>query len=230
MDLALNHGAGVILVGGRLADFWFLTDLAGSAKRSAEHGTRLVFPKSEDKLQESMDRLLIWRAYLRRHLRESRPEYVGIEDYALEGGAHGGHYKGELGGLARAEVLDVGAGLRLHDPGSVKMFATYNGNADKTWVAAAVKERWGADFSEFDPPRGKSTKKNPKGTDNHQTSEDLCDAYAVARLVWTEVLLRAGKLRLDELHKKEIQVFNRVTKSYPVNLLGREWIRRIDAD
>ena len=217
-DLALNHAGFVTLIDGRLEDFVYVTDKAGAANRSAVHGRRLPKWKASDWLAESVLRLRWWQHFIRTRLEKTKPDYVGIEDYALEGGAHGAHYKGELGGVARLEVLEVGASLRLHDPGSVKLYAAHKGDAEKDEVEAAVYKRWGVEFGHFNPPAKKGKKQNT------QTSEDLADAFSVARLVWAEVQLRAGRVPLSELHPKEVQVFNRVTKAYPVSLLGREWI------
>jgi len=218
-DLSLNHAGFVELVDGELGRFWYVSDRVGCAKRS-KTGTLIKIPKCEDRMQESIDRILFWRKYLVEHAIRSCPAYVGIEDYALDGGAHGAHYKGELGGIARLAALDVKARVRLHDPGSVKMFTTHRGDADKAWIEAAVKERWGVDFSRYNLPA------KPGKKENRETSEDLADAFAVAQLVWTEIQLRRGTLMLSSLHEKEIQVFNRTTKAYPVNILGREWITR----
>jgi Holliday junction resolvasome RuvABC endonuclease subunit len=217
-DLALNHAGFVRLVDGHLKDFVYATDKAGAADQSAVHGRRLPKWKMEDKQEESMLRLRWWEQFLRRHLERTKPDYVGIEDYALEGGAHGAHYKGELGGVARLAALAAGAKMRLHDPGSVKLYAAHNGKAEKDEVEEAVYKRWGIEFGHFNP------KPKPGKKQNRQTSEDLADAFAVARLVWMEVQLRAGRALLSQLHPKEVQVFNRVTKAYPVSLLGREWI------
>jgi len=170
-----------------------------------------------------MQRLIWWKKYLQTLVSFRQPHFLGIEDYAL-GAAQGAHHTGELGGIGKIVAKEAGCKLRLHDPMSIKMFATHNGHADKAWVEAAVKERWGADFSEFNPQKAKKTKKNPKGIPTRQTSEDLADAFAIAKLVWTEVRLRRGDLVMSELHEKEVQVFNRVTKMYPLSLLSREWI------
>ena len=218
-DLALNHAGFVTLIDGRLEDFVYVTDKAGAADRSAVHGRRLPKWKMADKLAASVLRLQWWEHFIRVYLKKAKPDYVGIEDYALEGGAHGAHYKGELGGVGRLEALAAGARLRLHDPGSVKLYAAHDGSAEKAEVEEAVYKRWGIEFSHFNPPPPKKGKKQ-----NRQTSEDLADAFAVARLVWAEVQLRAGRVPLSELHPKEVQVFNRVTKAYPVSLLGREWL------
>jgi Holliday junction resolvasome RuvABC endonuclease subunit len=218
-DLSLNHAGFVELVDGKLDRFWYVSDRVGCAKRS-KTGTLIKIKKCGDWMQDSIDRILFWRKYLVEHAVKTCPDFIGIEDYALEGGAHGAHYKGELGGIARLAALDVGARVRLHDPGSVKLYTAHRGNADKAWIEAAVKERWGADFSQFNlPPQ-------PGKKEKRETSEDLADAFSIAQLVWAEVQLRRGTLELSSLHEKEIQVFNRATKAYPVNILGREWITR----
>jgi hypothetical protein len=99
------------------------------------------------------------------------------------------------------------------------MFAAHNGAADKNQMREAVRDRWGQDFTCYDPPPNKKT-----GKQDHQTSEDLSDALAVAQLVWTEYQLRHGLIALSDLHEQEIRVFNRITKGQPVALLNREWI------
>jgi hypothetical protein len=95
---------------------------------------------------------------------------------------------------------------------------------DYTIHYLSVCDRWGIDFSTFNQPKSKPTKKRPDPKQNRTTSEDLADAYSAAKLIWTEYQLRNGLIDLKDLHEKEIQVFNRTTKSYPVNILGREWI------
>lgn len=235
MDLSLNHGAVVQLKDGKFNDCWYVSDYASSADRH-ENGTRLVLPKTEDRQQLSAWRLQWWSRWFAR-LFECfvKAKYVGIEDYALgnfkvkgknnksASASHGGHYKGELGGQARIVALNHNSRLRLHDPTSVKMFITHNGKAKKPEVEQAVFERLELDFSNCNPPKKKKKK------ENRQTSEDLADATAVAYLIWTEVRLRRGDIHLSELgHPKEIQVFQRCTKAYPVSILGREWIERLD--
>jgi Holliday junction resolvasome RuvABC endonuclease subunit len=225
-DLALNHGAIVQLKDGELDDFWYYTDKAGSAGKSADHGTRMpVLDKIKDRQQKIMLRLAWLEHYMDKEiLVPHRPDYVGIEDYALDA-AHGSHYMGEFGGIARILVWFRGIPFRLHDPISIKMFTTHDGTAQKDLIEEKVLERWGADFGPYNQPKAEPSKRNPEPKQNRQTSEDLADAFATAQLVWIEYQLRTGKILMADLpHPKEIQVFNRVTKSYPVNLLAREWL------
>jgi Holliday junction resolvasome RuvABC endonuclease subunit len=218
-DLGLNHGAVIELTDGKLTWLGYYTDSASAAERCSD-AHRMKLEKTNDRQINSMMRLAWLENWLDKHvLIPRRPDYVGIEDYAIRA-EQGAHYLGELGGIARILVWFRGIPLRLHDPISTKMFATTDGTAKKDLVEECVRTYWGHDFSQYNPPI------NPKtGKVNRQTSEDLADAFAIAQLVWTEVRLRAGEITTADLdHPKRIQVFNRTTKTYPTNILGREWI------
>lgn len=221
-DISLNHGAVVQLRDGVLDNFWYWTDQAGSADRGKANGFRIPINAKADRHQKAMERLAWIEKWLDKNiLVPTQPHFVGVEDYALRAD-QGAHQLGEVGGVARILLWFRGVHFRLHDPISVKMFATHDGTAQKDSIEAAVAERWGWTFDDFNQPAP------ARGKQNRRTSEDLADAYAIAQLVWTEIRLRSGHLRLDELHAKEVQVFNRVTKTYPTSLLSREWIHNPD--
>jgi len=216
-DISLNHGAVVQLKDGELDNFWYYTDKVGSAQRSKKHGSRVEVPtptKQPDKQIRSAIRLDWVSIWIDRVALSHRPHFAGLEDYAL-GADQGAHYLGEIGGQARRLLWLRGVRFRLHDPIAVKLFVTHDGTAQKDLVEEFVMNRWKVDFSDFN-----AKSKKP----NRQTSEDLCDAFGLAQLVWIEYLLRKGRIKLSSLHEKEIQLFNRVTKAYPINVLGREWI------
>jgi Holliday junction resolvasome RuvABC endonuclease subunit len=224
MDISLNHGAIVELTGGRLTNFRYYTTLVGSASLS-NRGTRIdsdLF-RLDVKHNLCVARLAWIRTYLDQAFSHTSAVYAGIEDYALRA-EQGAHQLGEAGGLAKLVCWDNGVRLRLHDPTSVKMFAAHDGTCQKDAVQRAVEDRWGVNFSSLDQHPAQPTAKNPTPKPNMQTSEDLCDAFAVAMLVWVEIQLRHGKIALSDLHEKEVRVFNRITKTYPINLLSREWI------
>ena len=218
-DISLNHGAVVQLRDGKLDNFWYYTDVAGSANRPGGAGSRVPVNNKVDRHTKAMERLVWIRDWLESVVNESQPEFVGVEDYALRA-EQGAHQLGEVGGVARIILWNSGVHFRLHDPISVKMFATHDGTSQKDSIETAVAERWGWDFSAYNPPP------SPKGNPSRRTSEDLSDAFVIAQLVWTEVQLRHGDIMLNSLHPKEVQVFNRVTKTYPESLLSREWICR----
>ncbi len=216
-DISLNHGAWVELrcSDARLMGFGYYTDKKGIADASKKRGTRIpveVF-KPKDKQQRQLLRLeFVQQWFLDTAPDQQRCLHVAVEDYAMSQGTQAYHI-GEVGGALRMQLMLAGHKFRLHDPGSVKMYATHNGNADKQAMIDVVERRWGVNFDKMAPGKDEST------------VEDLADAYAIARLLLVEVKIRAGEMMLTDLeHDKERQVFNRVTKSYPVSLLGRDWL------
>lgn len=217
-DLSLGHLAVVQLVDGEMDALWYVAKTKASADRHP-NAVRFVMPKI-DHAVAAMHRLEMLRRFLGFVLRKGAPDYVGVEDYALSR-AQGSHQLGELGGLARMLLWKAGVPFRAYDPGSIKMFTTGRGDADKVEMAEAVSERWGVDFNQYDSPPSKKTKKQDK-----TTSEDLVDAYAIAKLTWTEYQLRSGVIALSSLDEKTIQVFNRATRRHPVNILGRDWVEK----
>ena len=61
--------------------------------------------------------------------------------------------------------------------------------------------------------------------DNEQDT-DIEEKYTEeVQLLYTEILLRKGKITISNLSENVIKVMNRVTKSFPVNLLARDFIQ-----
>ena len=140
-------------------------------------------------------------------------EYVAIEDYAF--GAKGmvfhiGEFIGEIKRFMYWgwDKNNQGTNLRLYDPCSIKMWATDRGNATKEDMVDAY------DKIHKDP--FKLTFLNRFGS--HK--EDIVDAYFIATLLVTELKLRKGLTQLKDLTEKQIQIFNRTTKSHPTNILA----------
>lgn len=225
-DISLNHGAAYELTNGKPTWFSYYTVAAGVAANSP-FGHRLPAPPTKKKGGDEVDlqpyrvQRLAWiESWIDKTvLVARRPDFVGIEDYALRA-EQGAHQLGEVGGIARILFWFRGVYFRKHDPISVKLFVAHDGTAQKDLIEECARKRWGIDHSDVnaEPPPGKKQ--------NRTTSEDLADAFGIAKLVDVEHRIRSGKLRLQDLeHDKERQVFNRVTKTYPVSLIGREWIR-----
>jgi Holliday junction resolvasome RuvABC endonuclease subunit len=216
-DVSLNHAAMVELTDGKLTDFRYVTDKAGDAAASKKRGARINVARlraayGNDRHRWMMARLLEMTEHLRAWAKLT-PDFVGVEDYAVAA-EQGAHYLGEIGGQARMVLWERAIPFRLHDPTSVKMFVTHDGTSPKEEIQLSVLERWGVDFSRFNKVKGE------------QTSEDLADAFGIAMMIWSEVQLRRGIIRLSDFHEKEIRVFHRVTKTNPVCLLEREWVSR----
>lgn len=136
--------------------------------------------------------------------------FIGIEDYAMK--ANGRVYDiGEYGCVLRSKLLELaGRGIREHDPNSLKKFASGYGAADKDGMHDAFMKI----VDEKVPDWSWVTEKGSVLT-------DLVDAYYMAQTIKTEMDLRTGRVLLRNLSEDSISIFNRTTKSYPVNLLDR---------
>lgn len=213
-DLSLNHGGFIFFNEDKLKYYYFVTDNKSIAEKW-NGGTYLPSAKTKDKQQRDVERLGFWDKYLRELYKKVHPNVVVIEDYAYSAKSQSVYQIGEVGGILRALAFQGGSLLRLYDPTAIKMFSVHDGTCDAYETMRSILERW--------PEARKHFSKYSKGK-NTIVTEDLCDAYAAVRLLDTELKLRQGKINLSDLHEKEITVFNRVTKRYPVNILAREWI------
>lgn len=216
IDVSLAHGGFVLLVDGALQRYQFVTDRKKVAEKNKACGTYLFTSKIPDKQQRDTIRLSFWNVYIKAVIASFAPDFVGVEDYAFRA-TQSSYHLGEVGGAVKYYVFMSGARLRLHDPMSLKMYAVHQGNADSRETREGIEERW--------PEAEREFHKYIQGADE-RTTEDLCDGFAIAKLVDLEVSLRAGSVRLDQLPPKEVQVFNRCTKRYPVSLLARDWISK----
>lgn len=118
------------------------------------------------------------------------------------------HHIGEVGALFKLKALDEGCRVRVHDPMSVKMFGAESGAADKDDMEAGVKRIWG-----WEPP---------SEYEGH-VREDVIDAYVLAQMGRVEEMVRSGAVGLEDLRPRARELFLRVTKTYPVNLLARDY-------
>lgn len=217
IDLALNHAGFVQLDAlGGVDRYLVVTDVKKAAERAGDRGVLLKKVDAEDRQAIQLARLQWWDAFLNAIVKSWEPTHVVVEDYALRAESNAAYNIGEQGGVVRLAVLKRGRHLRMHEPMTVKMFAG-NGNATGRELADMVTEKWKVNFKDCNPPE------TPRGA-NTIPEEDLCAAYVLARMGWTELELRASRLQLSQLDEKQIQVFNRVTKANPINLLGREWL------
>lgn len=219
VDLALNHAGFVMLDHKGGIDRHLVVTEVASAAKGKERAVLFKKVKSEDRQVIQLARLQWWTQFLLRLIREWEPTHVVVEDYAIRAESNAAYQIGEQGGAIRLAALAHGCKLRLHDPMSVKIYGANSGSATGTELADVASERWKLNFKSFNPP------KTAKGQ-NTVPEEDLCAAYVLAHMGWTEIEVREGRLSLSSLDEKQIQVFNRVTKSYPTSLLGREWLTR----
>jgi len=155
--------------------------------------------------------------------KETRVYFV-VEDYAYGAQSTALCQIAEFTGIVKNKMYDFGGYIRLYDPISTKFFSTGKGNATKTEMLAKAKEN--EDFICNAPFKVVHKKEKPDDIDGPLT--DVVDSYFLAKLVWTELKLRSGEIELKNLPEYQVLTFNRVTKSYPINILARDFIHKND--
>lgn len=208
IDLALNHGAGVLLDAshGPAFEAYYYHNV----KKWTKGQTHIEIDKKLDKDIQSLLRLDQIEAWIRNTLEATNPDFVAIEGYAYSA-SNGAHQLGEAGGMLRRILWSEKIPFRIHDPKTIKMFMTNDGNAAKDRMIEAVSLKHGLSV-------------DPDGV-HAFTLEDIADATALSVMCETEFLLRTGKITLDSLDEAQIRAFNRVTEDGGQNLLARDWIR-----
>jgi len=207
-DLSLNHAGVVELTNGNLTNFWFISNKKSIAKSLGSNGILLNYEDSSDPHVLGINRLEAWQLLLDKFFSGVKLNYLAVEDYAF-GQARGSYQMGEGGAVFRLTIRKNGILFRLIDPLSVKMYTANHGLAKKDQMEKAVLEKYGQDFSQY----------------RKEVKEDLVDAFAIAKMCWMEYQLRTGLVSLSSLTENEIRVFNRTTKMFPINILGRDWLR-----
>jgi len=139
-------------------------------------------------------------------------DYVYIEDYAYSATGKVFHI-GEFVGGIKLHLFFEQIKMGSIEPTVVKKFATGNGNSDKISMIDEYDKTKSPDKVDFSfLPQYRTPK------------EDLVDAYYMAKFLQLELKLRKGLIELKDLSENVRNIFLRVTKSNPTNILAREWI------
>jgi len=139
-------------------------------------------------------------------------DYAAIEDYALR--ALGKVFNiSEATGMTLTKLFENNIPYRKYDPNSIKMHFTDNGAAKKNLMCIHYLKK------------EHQLKEFKFNLDNISSPvEDVVDSYAVGTLLQLELKLRKGIIKLRSLTEKQIQIFNRCTKSNPTNILARDFV------
>lgn len=224
IDLSLAHfGTCLIDMEGKVLDYHYMTDVKKDAEVDSKHSVHHRIPSATCDSSEHFDRMVYIASLIRQRFDiyncANKMMMVAIEGYGYASDSSRQYEIAELTGHLKTEIVSEGAAIRVHDPDSVKLFAVGNGHATKEMI-----------YNQFEKETGLKvyTKhvKNRKKVELAGPGTDVADAYFLASLLRTEMLLRLGKIQLKDLPEHQIRVFNRVTKTYPVNLLDRPFIEK----
>jgi hypothetical protein len=229
-DISLNHGGFCWFnEKGKVTDWKFFHNVKKYTVAEPLHGYVFNLKKRSEETSHSFDlrRLVFYRELFHDVVIVEEPDpswvcgYYSIEGYAIHQGVSSTNRLlqiAELTGSLKELIYHGGGRMRIHDPMSVKMFALH-GRATKRDMREAAKQ----DGFELPDALFKETKKDLDGP-----GTDVIDAYWLGKMLVMELQLRKGTLLLSDLLPNQIKVFNRVTKSFPVNVLARPFLG--DAD
>jgi len=151
--------------------------------------------------------------------------YIALEGYAYAASTRGIIQIAEATGCLKSILYKYEKFVRIHDPLSVKLYATGKGNCLKKDIVLKAKE---CGFSISDSLIEKGIKKSKRFEDREEykgAGTDLADAFFLGRILRTELMLREGIEDLKDLDENERRIFLRVSKAFPENILSRPFIK-----
>lgn len=213
IDQSASGSAAVALVDGTLGPFLYFADTKKSAKEKGREACgefevwEPVVPKNLDDEVGKTRRLRAIREALSSFLRRTNPTHVAFEGYSMTRAPVASRILGEVGGVLRLLVSDLGFPFRVYPIEAVKTFATGNGAAEKAEMILACRDRWDeVNWTPFGKTEG--------------AAGNLADAYVIAQLLRLELRVRAGLEDVHEIEKTSRDVLLRTTpKRQPVPLL-----------
>jgi hypothetical protein len=232
LDVSLNHlGMAFLSPQGKFLDYYFITSVKKEANAHLDHSTYYNAPsaRSDHPLHyKRVNEFLDVVHDVVRDFYDVGMDFVGnptllccVEGYAVGTKSSRLFETAELtGSIKNYLVYEQEYPLRVHDPDSVKLFAVGNGHAKKEDVYRQFVQETEVEIYYKQVKRG--TKKDFDGP-----GTDVADAYFLARLTWMEMQLRKGRMSLQDMPENWVRVVNRVTKTYPTNLLDRPFVVRL---
>lgn len=230
-DVSLLHGGFCWFDSkGEVSGYKFFHDVMKFVKADPDHGvhTGMKKGKEETGLAYDLRRAANYRQLFYTHVLggdgpfQLRDVCFSIEGYAIHMGSKSTNRLlqiAELTGVLKDVVYQCGGKMRIHDPMTVKLFACHGKATKREMREAAAQDGFEVSDNLF-----KVKKVKGKGEDLDGPGTDVVDAYWLGKMVVTEMRLRSGILLMSDLPENQIKVFNRVTKTYPVNILARPFI------
>lgn len=145
--------------------------------------------------------------------------YAAIEDFAYSA-------KGKIASIAESTgnikniLFNDLTKIRIYGIKEIKKFYTINGNSDKI----GMEDYFDNDQSSYKPDI--SFLPHVYENKNGNPKDNIVDAFGIIEFLKTELKLRFGKMTLDELNPKQIEVFNKLHKITKDGLLTRDFIQK----
>jgi Holliday junction resolvasome RuvABC endonuclease subunit len=137
---------------------------------------------------------------------------VALEGYAYSESPFSVIPMAEITGVVKFMLFTFPAAIRVHDPMSVKMWAGKGNYKKEDMLKQALR------FISI--PKFLQTGKADA------PAYDIADAYFLMNMLEFEIKVRRGEFDVSRLSENRVQVFNRITKHYSINLLNRPFLAK----
>lgn len=236
IDLSLNHWAlcQIDYKTGNVVSYAYMSDKKNMYKADSGNSTYLVprdkkggenLENFEERRKDFSINTLFKHITHEHRVDKYSDRYITIEGYAYASSTRSLCQLAEVSGIVKMMLYNSNIYVRIHDPLTVKLYATGRGHClKKDVIAAAAVCGFNIHSSLI-----KHTKKKIKDTTVEEydgIGTDLADSFFLARILRTELMLRAGIVTLENLPDNERSIFLRVTKAFPENILSRPFIHR----
>lgn len=212
LDPSLKGFSVSLLIEGRLSDFQCWTDKITLQSRNPSALCYYEPPKGR-KLVNRAFRINMLTDWLIAKAEAFKPNVVAFEDYAFGAKSVGATDIHELVGTFKRWLWVKGIPYRIYPIKSVKKAWTGKGNATKAEMIAACLEHLSYGFESYG-----------------SAGEDLADSSLIALLLHTELAVRNGRIRYDDLSDWIKVILAKKTKAEPIPLLQRELIANANVD
>lgn len=234
IDLSVNHLGWVMLLDRRESiSFGFVDHRAKYQKRNLHSATetaslavskdlRNVFRRFNGKENRELlqtARLHVWQHYVKglaEFFWQQEIRHVTFEQYAYAASGRSAYQIGEIGGIFREAFFSKGFALRFVAPTALKKWASHGTASKQGMVLSATEKDCDIPMDLIDV----SMKGEWSGP-----GVDVADAFWLADILLTELKVRHGQIRFPSLPTRQIEVFNSVSPSMPVNQLARPFVQ-----
>ena len=237
IDLSVNHWAicRVDYSTGKCIDYRYMTDKKSEYVKNTANAFLLeVQDKKGGESKENYDERRrsfsvdnLFRYVCSHNLVGENPDiYIALEGYAYAASSRGMSQIAEMTGVLKTMLYRSGIRVRIFDPLSVKLYATGKGNCLKKEMIESSNSNGFIIPSSLIKKTVKKSKKHGEIEEYAGIGTDLADAFFLAKILRTELMLRAGIENLKDLGENERRIFLRTTKAFPENILSRPFIHK----
>lgn len=163
--------------------------LTGTGLCILEEG-KIVLSRLIASKKKGVERIIEIKNEIIKTINEFAPDYIAIEKYNFSPRRAMAFELGELAGVIKVTLAELGKKFIVIHTGHIKRYATGRGNAEKALVLLHVYKKFGVEFN----------------------NDNLADAYVIAKILESSILAKEGKKKKKDFEKNEWDVIKEYVK------------------